>query len=274
MIDIIDGTKNATKKRKVSKKTKKACRKHIDISDVDAFLDKERIKERVNHANTSNSELYISDGRHAFINNDSIVKPGKITKRDVRLALKNKEPTCFASLKPHTRVPDPITKRNRVRTKEERMSSILRQREITRKMKGILKLKEKEALKNRALAQAAAKNKDKRGDFKKDIWQVSSTADLLPKNVTEWMIPDVIRHTMKHIGINKRKRPLSLDKKPSILPAVEAPHPGTSYNPSYTDHQELLHQVAQDELQIIKQEEHLNRVTIKMFKKVCHSIIE
>jgi len=266
MIDIIDTTK--TKKRKVSKKTKKSWRKHIDINDVNEFLGKQRCKEQMSHVNSLDTQLFKLD------NNRSIVKPEKITKRDIRLALKNKEPICFSFLKPLTQVPDPITKRNRVRTKEERMNSILRQREVERKMKGILKLKEKQALKNRALAQAAKKDKYKIGDINNDIWQVSSTDDLLPENVSEWMSSDGIRHTMKHLGINKRKRPLSLDKKPSILPAVEAPHPGTSYNPSYVDHQELLQQIAQDELKLIKTEKHLDRVTTHMFKKVYYSIIE
>lgn len=46
------------------------------------------------------------------------------------------------------------------------------------------------------------------------------------------------------------------------------PHPGTSYNPSLKDHQALLELVKQRELKIIKQEDHLNRVTTDMFKKV------
>lgn len=46
------------------------------------------------------------------------------------------------------------------------------------------------------------------------------------------------------------------------------PHPGTSYNPSLKDHQALLEQVKERELKIIKEEEHLNRVTTDMFKKV------
>lgn len=50
--------------------------------------------------------------------------------------------------------------------------------------------------------------------------------------------------------------------------AIQAPHPGTSYNPTLKDHQDLLEAVKQRELKIIKQEEHLNRVTTAMFKKV------
>jgi len=52
------------------------------------------------------------------------------------------------------------------------------------------------------------------------------------------------------------------------LPAVEVPHPGMSYNPSFKDHQDLLQMVATDEIKIIKKEEHLNRVTRDMFRKV------
>jgi len=178
--------------------------------------------------------------------------------------LKNKEPRCFASLKPHTCVPDPISKRNRVRTKEEHMNSTLRQYEVEKKIKGIHKLKEKEVLKNRMLAKVASANHSKKGKIKGDIW--NGTNILLPETVTEWMSSDAIRHMNNHLGMKNRKLPSSLCKKPSVLPAVEMPHPGTSYNPSYIDHQELLHKVMQKELELMKQEEHLNRVT--MFKKI------
>jgi hypothetical protein len=41
-----------------------------------------------------------------------------------------------------------------------------------------------------------------------------------------------------------------------------------SYNPSYRDHQNLLQEVANKELTLIKEEKHLNRVTTKMFSRV------
>ncbi|XP_011138181.1 ribosome biogenesis protein NOP53 [Harpegnathos saltator] len=250
------------KKRKVSKKTKKSWRKHIDTKDVDAFLEDIRLEERMGPplSKQANSELFTIDRTAGK------TKTVVSSKRAARLALKEKEAKCFASLKPHTQVPDPISKRNRVRTKEERMNSILRQREAERKLKGILKLKEKEALKNRALAKAAFKKRPKRGEFKTDLWDV--TKNVLPETVTEWMSTDSVRHTVKHLGVQKRKLPSSLYKKTSLLPAVEAPHPGTSYNPSYTDHQKLLNDIAQKELELMKEEAHLDRVTTKMFKKV------
>ena len=45
-------------------------------------------------------------------------------------------------------------------------------------------------------------------------------------------------------------------------------HLGMSYNPSYTDHQNLLQEVANKELKLIKEEKHLKRVTSKMFSRV------
>lgn len=57
-------------------------------------------------------------------------------------------------------------------------------------------------------------------------------------------------------------------KKKSPIAAIEPPHPGTSYNPSFKDHQELLSKIAEKETGLIKQEEHLRRVTGDMFKKV------
>ncbi|KYQ54672.1 hypothetical protein ALC60_06479 [Trachymyrmex zeteki] len=248
-----------TKKRKVSKKTKQSWRKYIDIKDVDAFLENNRLEERLG---TPFSERI--DTQLFTIDKTADVTENVISKRAARLALKNKEPKCFASLKSHTCVPDPISKRNRVRTKEERMNSILGQRKVERKMKDILKLKEKEALKNRILAKVAS-NRPKSQEIKGDIW--NSTNVLIPETITEWMSSNSIRHTLKHLGMKKRKLPL-LCKKPSVLPAVEIPHPGTSYNPSYNDHQELLHNIVQKELELMKQDEHLNRVTTQMFKKI------
>jgi nucleolar protein 53 len=43
---------------------------------------------------------------------------------------------------------------------------------------------------------------------------------------------------------------------------------GMSYNPSYRDHQDLLQEVANKELTLIKEEKHLKRVTCKMFSRV------
>lgn len=259
-------TEDKNKKRKVSKKTKKSWRKHVDISDVDKFLENERLEERlgVPFSKRTDADLFSIDKDGAATEEGTLG-----TKKQRRLALKNKEPKCFEVLKPHTLVPDPIVKRNRVRTPDERKHPILRRKELERKSKGILKLKEKLAIKNKALADLKRANRPKRGDFKDDIWEKEDAS--LPQIDTDWMTSDTVRHIYSHMGLKKRKLPASLHKKPSVLPAIEVPHPGTSYNPSYDDHQKLLHEVAQKELELMKEEAHLNRVTTNMFKKVSTS---
>lgn len=112
-------TATGGKKRKVSKKNKKAWRKYVNMDDVDKFLDDSRLEERLgSFAARKNSDLFIV----------STTRP-VLSKKQRRELLKSKEPRCFNILKPHTAVPDPISKRNRVRTKEERRNSRLRTKE-------------------------------------------------------------------------------------------------------------------------------------------------
>ncbi|XP_031841097.2 ribosome biogenesis protein NOP53 [Nomia melanderi] len=244
------------KKRKVSKKTKKSWRKHVDIKDVDKFLEDSRQEERLGSFSVrENSDLFVIS-----------TKPEVLSKKQRRELLQSKESRCFNVLKPHSSVPDPVTKRNRVRTKEERKHPILLKKEALKKAQGILKLKDRLKLKNKSIAEKKRLIKPKRGEFKDDVWKdkVNSVID------EKWMSSDTMRHTLLHFGMKKKRLPASLHKKPSALPTIEMPHPGMSYNPAYEDHQELLQEIAEKELQLIKEEEHLKRVTTNMFKKVSH----
>ncbi|XP_066582034.1 ribosome biogenesis protein NOP53-like isoform X2 [Prorops nasuta] len=164
-------------------------------------------------------------------------------------------------------ISDPIAKRNRVKQPEERKNPITRRLEQERLISGRLKLKEKLALKNRAIANEKRKNRPKRGDFTTDIWSNEPSTNLSYIN-KEWMTTDTIRHTLTHLGLKKRKLPSSVGQKPSLLPPIEIPHPGLSYNPSFNDHQCLLRDIANKELALMKEEAHLDRVTTKMFQKV------
>ena len=253
------------KKRKVSKKTKRSWRKHVDTKDVDKFLENERLEERLggSFALRKDEELFAIDKTRE---DDAIDENYNLTKQQRRELMKKKEPKCFAILKPHSSVPDPITKRNRVRTPEERKSVIIKRIEAERKSKGHLKLKERVAIHNRFLAKKKRENKPKRGEFKVDVWKEEPVIEPVLKN--PWLSNDTIRHTLANTGKKRKRVPESVYKKTSVIPAVTAPHPGTSYNPSFADHQELLAQVASEEKKLIKEEEHLNRVTNKMFRKV------
>ncbi|KAJ8672930.1 hypothetical protein QAD02_004196 [Eretmocerus hayati] len=254
------------KKRKVSKKTKKSWRKHVDVKDVDSFLENVRSDERLGapFSARKDEELFVIDTSR---NDAALNKITASTKQQRRELLKKTEPRCYAILKPHTAVPDPISKRNRVRTPEERKSSITRRIETERRLKGQLKLKERLAIKNRLLAKEKRANRPKKGQFDNDVWKEEPNKEQnLSKN--EWLDNDTIRHTLANTGKKRKRVPQSLYKKKSAIPAVTAPHPGTSYNPSFADHQELLSQLAADEQQKMKEEKHLHRVTDQMFRKV------
>lgn len=85
----------------------------------------------------------------------------------------------------------------------------------------------------------------------------------------QWLSADTVRHTCTGLGKLRKAIPRSLNRKPNAIAAVPLPHPGTSYNPSLADHQQLLNEVAQDELKKIKEQKHLERVTTRMFSKVA-----
>nr|CAD7256462.1 unnamed protein product [Timema shepardi] len=256
---------SAVKKRRVSKKNKKAWRKHTDVADVDEFLDEKRLEERLGTPFTErhNNELFSID--------KELKKPTKAqfqTKRQRRQQLKPLK--CFEILTPQSKVQDPVIKRNRVKTPEERKSALVKRIEAKRKLLGIVKAKDIIAQRNRTAHQTWRESRPKRGEFNSDLWEVED-GKLEGNNFGEledWMLPSTIAHNVKNTGRFKKKAPNSVVKKPFIIAAVEIPHPGMSYNPSFVAHQDLLQKVADTELKVLKEEKHLERVTTRMFSKV------
>lgn len=91
--------------------------------------------------------------------------------------------------------------------------------------------------------------------------------NILPIDSNEWITDTTKRHSLKGMGkLCKRVSKLP-SKERTALPPIVPPHPGTSYNPSYADHQSLLNEVIKKESELIKEEAHLNRVTKHMLKK-------
>lgn len=84
----------------------------------------------------------------------------------------------------------------------------------------------------------------------------------------EWIHDNTKKHNLRGSGFSVKNPRKSLDEKKTLLPAIEMPHPGMSYNPSYQDHKNLLTIVAEKEVKLIREEDHLTRVTSKMFQKV------
>lgn len=119
---------DGVKKRKMSKKTKKSWKK-VDIKDVEAFLDDQRFEQRLGKPFSLrlDEDLFVVDRSRS---DNLINKEVKLTKQQRRELLRNKEPKCFSALKSLTAVPDPISKRNRVRTRDEKINIFTKQNDL------------------------------------------------------------------------------------------------------------------------------------------------
>lgn len=252
-------------KKHLSKKTKKSWRK-IEHADVDNYLEDQRLEERIGKiSEKANDELFIVDTK------PHTPKKQKLTGRAQRQQQLKRPPKCLAALVNESKVTDPITKRNRVRTKEERKHFIAKSIEAVNAQKGIIKKKLLQSVADRkkAHAEAAAKRaKNNVKTFDKDIWEMASPKDLRTDFKSPWLTRKITEHNIQNTGTPTVTAPSSAFHKRSKLMAVQIPHPGLSYNPSFEDHQDLLKRVEEREEKIIKQENHLNRVTTEMFKRV------
>lgn len=84
----------------------------------------------------------------------------------------------------------------------------------------------------------------------------------------EWISKQALHHTLTGFGKVPKKTPKRTHEKRSMLPTIQTPHPGTSYNPTFRDHQALVKDVFDNETKLMKEEAHIHRVTCKMFSKV------
>lgn len=143
-----------------------------------------------------------------------------LTLREKRKKLLESTPKCFASLLNESKVPDPIAKRNRVRTKEERKHFIAKSLEQAKEAKGIVKKKVLTSLADRArsLETAEAKRKaNKQKVFDKDVWEMSTPAEQRTEFHNEWFDKNVATHNIVNTGTPVVSVPSSAFHKRSKL---------------------------------------------------------
>ena len=131
-------TEAPKRKKNASRKNKKSWRKNVDIDDVEEFLEDERLEERLGgkFADRKDEQLFVVDGSKGDGDATAAAASGRIEKRRARAARPLK---CFQSLEITGGAADPIKKRNRVRTREERRNPTVVRKEEERKKKGIKK---------------------------------------------------------------------------------------------------------------------------------------
>ncbi|XP_013165859.1 PREDICTED: uncharacterized protein CG1785 [Papilio xuthus] len=256
------------KKKHVSKKNKKAWRKHCDIKDVEDFLEDQRLEERLGKFEAkTDSELFVVDTVGEEKPEVVDVKP--LTLKQKKRALLPVTPKCYEVLLSTSKVQDPNAKRNYVNpvgTKPTALSKLSLKKQFE---KGAYLKKVELARKNRRIVRDKKRRiKQIRNTFDKNIW-----GEDLPevKGIPSTLCDDFIstEAQLHNVLPEQRLRPKPAPPKTVVTrPAVVTPHPGVSYNPSYQEHQDLLQQVVQHEEKLMKKEAHLHRVTTSMFSRL------
>ncbi|XP_067681218.1 ribosome biogenesis protein NOP53-like isoform X1 [Haliotis asinina] len=220
------------RKRKAVSKNKKKGWKKVDISELEDFLEDERLQERTGGlvADKTDDSLFFVDKTVKEKPEGEADDEGK--KGSVQIPLrksqrKNRPLRCFSNLEP-----DPHTKPahipHNIRT-TPRLSKQERDRLANKKPTA-------------KQLQAQKQSKDAREDRIKNRvgrWNLKVNADLWDDQPADKDV-DGDEH---YLLVTKKRRvnvPSYYHKKTSTLPAVEVPHPGASYNPAYDDHQDLL----------------------------------
>lgn len=143
-----------------------------------------------------------------------------LTLSEKRKKLRESIPKCFSSLINESKVSDPITKRNRVRTKDERRHFIAKSIEAAKEAKGIVKKKVLKSLadSNRSFETAEAKRRaSKQHVFDKDIWEIGTLADQRTDFKSDWIDEKVTTHNIVNTGTPVVSVPRSAFHKRSKL---------------------------------------------------------
>lgn len=222
----------------MSRKLKSSWRKHIDISDVDQFLEEQRQDERVG------SQIADKPSVELFREEKKPNKP-KATLREIRKKKFDELPRSLLPLVNTSNVGDPIVKRNIKKNRNPTLPV----------MPAPVRIKKKGRPSGIATATP------------EDIW----AKDPVPEELkSEWIGKELLHHTLRHVGKTLvTNLPARMDETQRHVPLrKKLPNEGISYNPAIGDYLHLKNKVVKEEQAIIKKEEHFERVVTNMFVKM------
>lgn len=198
-------------------------------------------------------------------------KPAKQVVSSVRLEKKlraQQAAKCFVSLENNSKVEDPIRKRNRVKTPDERKHPLTKARIQRNKEQGIIPPRQLESLTDRIKAgDKIKKTKSKPIDFARDIW-ADDVDKKIPELESQWVSSTLKQYHLKNLGDDVIKVPKITHERRSQLLAVEKPEAGISYNPNAKDLESLVDEAVVREEAIIKREERFNRALKPVYKSI------
>lgn len=143
-----------------------------------------------------------------------------LTRLEKRQQLKGQDLKCLASLKNDSKVQDPIVKRNRVRSKEERKHFIQKSIDAANEAKGVFKKKFVQSVNDRErnLKENAEKEKtNKKKSFDKDLWEMGSLREQRKDFKDEWIERKVADYHIVNTGTPVNKAHASAFHKRSRL---------------------------------------------------------
>ncbi|XP_041776543.1 ribosome biogenesis protein NOP53 [Anopheles merus] len=227
-------------KKHVSRKLKSAWRKHIDISDVDQFLEEQRQDERIGGriADKPDRELFSEEKRPAKV---------KATLRELRRNKFGELPRSLLPLVNTSNVSDPVVKRN-VKKSRVTLAPVAPVASVRFRKRG----------RPSGIAKPA----------QEDLWAKETPVPGELQN--EWIAKELVHHTLAHTGKPLvTNLPARMDPEQRRVPLRKRlPAEGLSYNPAIDDYLELKDKLVKEEKKIIRHEEHLDRVLTSKLGKM------
>nr|XP_043887921.1 ribosome biogenesis protein NOP53 isoform X2 [Solea senegalensis] len=243
-----DSTESVSSRRKrVNKNKKKNWNKHIDVNDVDEFLEDIRHQERTTGGLLSEK----SDDTLFFVDVGQPEKPeSKESEEGKKRKGKTSQPLRIDLILQHdSLIPPPkdvlayqqpnAKKLRRIAQKAEQLA---RKGVVPRRQKRLLNMRPVDRVAKKAMTEA---NNNPDREFY-DIWGQKSKDSADP-----WYL--------QQTGKKPVKRPEKMNDKPSVIPAVEVIAPGGSYNPDFFSHQALLQEAHEVEVKKQKEEDKVER---------------
>ncbi|CAG2249969.1 GLTSCR2 [Mytilus edulis] len=224
----MENKQQTRKKLRISKNKKKGWKK-TDITEVEEFLEDQRLQERTGGlvAEKKDEQLFIVD---------------KAPEEEPQIQRKRKKKD-ITNLKCHSHLQfDP-------RIKPARIAHNLRKPGVERRHERVvekIKSGKKTATEIQAQKQSRADRKLKRETRRKEHRLFKKSYDLWGTENTEEDLP---------VKKQKFNPPKHHREKPTLVSNVEIPHPGASYNPAFDDYQALIekaHNVELDKAELEK----------------------
>ncbi|CAF1103256.1 unnamed protein product, partial [Adineta ricciae] len=255
----------------VARNKKKYWRK-ISIQDIEDQLEDVRVQEMTGGRRSEQPDhvLYHIDTEHPLGSKSPSAEEMQVSSPIVRSIPRKRPPldlnnlNTYKILEPHSSVQPPGSDSRQSRVSTSKSSKRLIESEKLTKTRRAATKKYQTAVKQRAEAlqrNAIAKAEqleliDPHVPQAYDLW---NTQDEKKEKVRASVGPAMAAYVEQVYQTYDWKVPKHIIKHPSKLPAITTPLPGTSYNPTYDDHQDLLKKAVDVELEKERKELKLQR---------------